>query len=39
MLEAFGAGRPALSLAELAAETALYKSTLLRLIASLVRFS
>lgn len=38
ILEAFAAERPALTLAELAEETGLYKSTILRLAASLIRF-
>ena len=38
ILEALGAGRPVMSLAELAAETGPYNSTLLRLSASLIRF-
>lgn len=38
ILEAFGEERPALSLAALAEETGLYKSTILRLSASLERF-
>lgn len=38
LLEAFSSERAALSLAELAEETGLYKSTILRLAASLIRF-
>lgn len=38
LLEAFGSGRSSLTLAELAEETGLYKSTILRLAASLIRF-
>jgi DNA-binding IclR family transcriptional regulator len=38
LLEAFASDRTALSLAELAEETGLYKSTILRLSASLIRF-
>lgn len=38
LLEAFSSERSALSLSELAAETGLYKSTILRLAASLIRF-
>jgi DNA-binding IclR family transcriptional regulator len=38
LLEAFDLDRPSLSLAELAEETGLYKSTILRLAASLIRY-